>query len=457
MAHPSVDLVEEDAADLQFPKGNFLAKTTFYPPLAAPEMPDNNCLCSYCCCDLCEPYIECLECREMFCPSCFASGRETQFHKNFHSYEVRRDDFPIFRGSSWTGLEEKTLLDLIRKYGIGNWDDIAGFMENRSSSECREHYFEFYTRGYVGRMSGIDVEPHIREFTPYLGKIECSRLQRFAGKSLNAKSLAGYRAARSDFDYPFDQTAENIISQVDIEPWTKQEDTIAAQELNCCIVRVFNHRLSERHRRYRIIREHGLLDHQSSASRLRSIEEILSVSQKSTAKVANSQRFGTFMKFLNAENFDQLVASLKHSQDLRSYLYRLMELRRLGITSIYGGRLYYKLLESRETRRKTDRGKREILDGPMNTSNQGRKMNPIELVGLPGYEKLTQEERHLCSTLRLEPNAFFVHKDTLTNASSKNGHLLLADARKLLKIDVNKTRKLYDFLLTQGFINKPQS
>lgn len=37
----------------------------------------------------------------------------------------------------------------------------------------------------------------------------------------------------------------------------------------------------------------------------------------------------------------------------------------------------------------------------------------------------------------------------------KIGYLRLADARRLIKIDVNKTRVLYDFLLEHGFVNKP--
>lgn len=41
--------------------------------------------------------------------------------------------------------------------------------------------------------------------------------------------------------------------------------------------------------------------------------------------------------------------------------------------------------------------------------------------------------------------------------NAKIGYLRLADARKLIKIDVNKTRQLYDFLLKGGFINKPFS
>lgn len=213
----------------------------------------------------------------------------------------------------------------------------------------------------------------------------------------------------------------------------------------------------ERHRRYRVIREHGLLNHQSSATRLRSIEEILSVGNPSIPKANNSLRFGAFMQLLSAEEFDLLVIRLKHSQELRCYLQKLHELRRLGVTSIHGGKLYHKLLAARNLRIKQETRERESLEGLENVFSQSKKSNPIDIVGLSGYDKLSDDEKHICSTLRLEPNAFFAHRDTLVGANAKNGHLPLGEARKLLKIDVNKTRKLYDFLITRGLINKPEN
>lgn len=77
------------------------------------------------------------------------------------------------------------------------------------------------------------------------------------------------------------------------------------------------------------------------------------------------------------------------------------------------------------------------------------------LIGLPGYEILTEDERQLCSTARLTPDAYLVYKKSLIAENLKIGYLRLADARRLIKIDVNKTRVLYDFLLEHGFVNKP--
>lgn len=75
--------------------------------------------------------------------------------------------------------------------------------------------------------------------------------------------------------------------------------------------------------------------------------------------------------------------------------------------------------------------------------------------GLPNYEKLSKDEQELCSSIRVIPNAFLSYKKLLIMENTKIGYLRLADARKLIKIDVNKTRLLYDFLFDHGFLNKP--
>lgn len=76
---------------------------------------------------------------------------------------------------------------------------------------------------------------------------------------------------------------------------------------------------------------------------------------------------------------------------------------------------------------------------------------------MPSYEKLTEDEKQLCSRVRLIPTAYLGYKTMLMGENSKTGYLRLADARRLIKIDVNKTRQLYDFLLKSGYVNKPFS
>lgn len=59
----------------------------------------------------------------------------------------------------------------------------------------------------------------------------------------------------------------------------------------------------------------------------------------------------------------------------------------------------------------------------------------------------------LCSHCRFQPEAYLQFKRQLLAEYHKAGKLSLAESRKLLKIDVNKTRKVFDLLVARGLIH----
>lgn len=91
---------------------------------------------------------------------------------------------------------------------------------------------------------------------------------------------------------------------------------------------------------------------------------------------------------------------------------------------------------------------------PMASNSGRRSAPPLNLTGLPGTEKLNEKEKELCQMVRLVPGAYLEYKSALLNECNKQGGLRLAQARALIKIDVNKTRKIYDFLIREGYITK---
>ena len=58
---------------------------------------------------------------------------------------------------------------------------------------------------------------------------------------------------------------------------------------------------------------------------------------------------------------------------------------------------------------------------------------------------------------RVYPELYLDVKESLVAESEKCGGLRLAEARRVVKIDVNKTRKLYDFFLAQQLVRKPST
>lgn len=154
------------------------------------------------------------------------------------------------------------------------------------------------------------------------------------------------------------------------------------------------------------------------------------------------------------------------TEDFPSFFFllnRLCEYRKRGITTLEGAKLYSALKRRREECLKELkvfhnnpllRPKIKSFPALLPTKRKG-SFTPLDVIGMPGYEQLQPKERELCKNVRLVPLSYIELKETLISENNKLGHLKLLTARKLLKIDVNKTRKLYDFLVEEGFIQKP--
>lgn len=140
----------------------------------------------------------------------------------------------------------------------------------------------------------------------------------------------------------------------------------------------------------------------------------------------------------------------------------------MGITTKRGINLYLKLKKDREASLKELQAFKARPEYSINLRNISAKsgisvpnkkrsgFTPIDIIGMPGYEKLQPNEMELCKNVRLVPMTYLELKDILIAENKKMGHLKLQTARRLLKIDVNKTRRLYDFLVQEGYLVKPQ-
>lgn len=78
---------------------------------------------------------------------------------------------------------------------------------------------------------------------------------------------------------------------------------------------------------------------------------------------------------------------------------------------------------------------------------------PLNLANSPLLHLLTPEEQTLCSQLRILPKPYLVVKETLVREyARRGGKLRRREARELVKIDVNKTARVWDFLVQAGIL-----
>ncbi|XP_017067270.2 transcriptional adapter 2A isoform X2 [Drosophila eugracilis] len=519
-----VDMVDEDAADLQFPKvkplgdpvqrfayarqdENTRRSVVSYKPYALHRQleqleelarDDNSSVpvsltdfsrCATCRCSLTEPYIKCSECLDiLLCLQCFSKGREAFSHRNNHAYIIVRDNIQVFAEEPhWTARDERILLRTLRTQGYGNWEAISQALDQRHTpSEVRRHYHDCYFGGIFERLLNLKHARHsyLPERMPYVFKMRSLDPPRHDDiASMQFKMSAGYRCARGDFDTPYDTSAESLLSIMvdhrgrddDHETTESESERGLIEELQQGLVRAYNNRLKERQRRYKIMQQHGLIMPNRTISWISKYVHAFNSD-------AMCMRFLGLMQICpDPIQFDMLLESLRYYRELHTRLNKLYNLRQQGVRTNSAAKLYIRLHKERQKAQR-DYSRQKQMDNidwqqlvqhyesnrngeqlPLGintkfyTMNTRRKASPIEIGDLPGYSKLDEGERKLCSVARLVPQSYLEYKNQLVSEHTKLGYLRLADARRLIKIDVNKTRQIYDFLLEHGHISRPPS
>jgi transcriptional adapter 2-alpha len=414
-----------------------------------------------------EPYILCAVCEcVMLCTSCFANGQEKANHKNDHDYMIVKNNFTLIKGSEWTAKEEKTLLNLLQECGFGNWIDISHRLPGKSPVDCKRHYLQHYidNQSLLGlpKIEDNAVSLFGAESIPYTFKLEnIEEPPRFVAGTLNFKLMAGYNAARSDFEINFDNHAELLVANLNYKEFSPKDSYYElGQELQLALFGIYNSRLKERDRRRKIIREHGLI---SSRKTVSSFQRYAGTISKTLI-----ERLRIFTQLVDGIQFDSILECLHRIGELKNYLRQFFHYRINGIQYFHSVPIFEELSKLRQHYEKERKqyinqiqyNWHNVIQNPnenilISSNISRRKIAPPLYLhpGMIGYEKLSGAEKELCSVARVLPEVYIDIKHLLISENKKCGSVKLAQARQLLKIDVNKTKKIHEFLIKEGYIN----
>ena len=272
--------------------------------------------------------------------------------------------------------------------------------------------------------------------------------------------MGGYCAARGDFQQEMFQHAELDVAS--INELTDEEDDGLTEALTQTVVEIYNNKLKERFRRKRIVREHGLIN----------IHRHLAVVLNRYGTTLTNEgcvRLSVFAQILKFDEFSKLFESLHRQIELKQKIRELQKCRHLGLRTFHAEKLHKKLQKQREKRMKhlkqftlnlntslsMQLPSANIMASNTNLTSQRKSAPPLDIVGQQGYDKLTEGERKLCSISRIIPISYLEFKQILINECMNKKGIRLAQARTLIKIDVNKTRKIFDYLLEEKMIYLP--
>lgn len=413
-----------------------------------------------------EPYIRCAVCGPQkldICLQCFSKGWEDSKHQNNHDYEIITNNFSLFE-PDWTAKEEKAVLEGVSDYGLGNWYDVSNQVQGKSRQECEQHYIRVYVDNPKPPLPALPSQAIPPKLTSLPYRM-CEDPPRPARDSQKASSeMAGYMPARSDFNLEFDNYAELDIKDI----YFHNETDELLEELKLTTVDIYHSRQTQRYRRKLIVRNLGLVN----MLRHQMIDRTHSQVVRDMVEKLNR-----LCRLHTPVAHDKFIEGLIYEQDLKNEMKKLQEYRRNGIKTFIGADVYNRLKARREQMkdRKNHLGEVLCIMRDPNACQQwlrrqalletghtdllpvipgtARKITPpLDLTGFAGYDRLTENERELCATLRIIPEAYFEYKQSFITESQKLGFLKLKQARNLIRIDVNKTRKLYDFFVREKLI-----
>lgn len=158
------------------------------------------------------------------------------------------------------------------------------------------------------------------------------------------------------------------------------------------------------------------------------------------------QKLIRYIHLLKPLALDLLLTNLKQEYELLAKIHKLIEYRRNGLTSMAQINIYKKLSAKREEYLKNISSGSSTLKLIENTRPR------MNVSNLPGFLKLDDDERGLCAMIKMLPESYLKFKKLLINECKKSNGINLKTARGLVKIDVNKTRKIYNLLISKNII-----
>lgn len=430
--------------------------------------------------------ITCAECEEYdLCVSCFASGAATGDHKPYHDYKVEQLVFPIF-SEEWGADEEALLVEGAQSCGLGNWSDIAKHIGGRSKEEVKKHYFDYYLNS-----PNYPIPDMSKDFSYINPEAFALKRKKRLEERLNAPlpppipkppasvplchEIYGYMPGRLEFEQEYENEAEVSVKDMIFDPDDKEEDI----NLKLTVLEIYDARLSARAERKRLMLRYNLLDYKKNMENEKRKRRL-----KDEKDLYN--RLKAFSRIMTPDDFSEFSEDIVTEFSLRNRIARLQSWRNAGLTTIEAGLKYEKdkVVRTNQLQRAANSsGTRHNRTGSYSSApppvsdkyfndliaqNHSPTFNnslsskitkksslvPLDISYASDHELLSPEEQALCSSLRIRPKPYLAIKETLFRELIRSGgQLKKRTARELLKIDVNKTTRIYDFFLQQKWIN----
>lgn len=431
-------------------------------------------------CDVCSSdctrriRISCAECQDYdLCVPCFASGKASGKHEPWHDYRVvEQHQYPIF-DEDWGADEELLLIEGCQTLGLGNWQDVADFIEGRSKEEVGEHYEKYYLNSEYYPIPDLNKTFPDVTISDFLAR----RRQRFERrknlplpppkKLLTSQPLCSYiqkyMPGRLEFEEEAEDEAEKVVQDMVFDADEAQEDV----ELKLLILQIYNERLSLRAERKRLMIKDNLIDYKTNNA-------IDKKRTKDEKELYN--RIKAYARVMSSEDFKEFSGNILGEFKIRNRIHQLQNWRRNGITQIEDGEAFERerssrmaktansapnTVSSKERHTLNSVRSNSRLPTPVDSKLKKKSASSFDLLDIseaPDFNLLSEGEKSLCQELRIYPKPYICIKELLFKELLDNGGILNREnIASLVKLDPVKTSRLYDYFVEQKWCQGPTS
>tara|TARA_R110002050_G_scaffold238167_1_gene374241 strand:- start:1807 stop:2949 length:1143 start_codon:yes stop_codon:yes gene_type:complete len=364
------------------------------------------------------------------------------------------------------------LLEGIESCGLGNWVDIAEYVDTKDADQCEQHYFSTYIESETSPLPDMAttitapfknknyVKVHtikilscnyhcwqipifLKSFVSWTVKVDKYKKHPSQGTSQPTTNESGFMGKRREFEVEYDNDAEASLADM---TWSAETDDAAVKETKIRLLQIYNQRLAERYRMRRVVAEFGLYN-------LRKLQQDEKKRSKEERTLYNE--YAVFMQCWSRVDHMKLLhglyleAKIREKMDkLRARRGYLLSLESQGIVEepVVHSEPAEKTKNSekrKKKRKKDDDGDVKMSDGPgwlkqehsndkapssmsssMSSSSASQKNFrpvPLDIACTPDVELLSKAERKLCQSLRLYPDQYLIIKDALMRETIKTG------------------------------------
>lgn len=420
--------------------------------------------------------VVCVECVPSIdlCLECFSSRAEIGQHKSYHGYKLldNGDFSPL--GNDWTAKELVQLLDGLEQFGHGNWNDVSRYVETKGPTECRDAVNNLFVTGPIGSMTYKESErgnamdhtsPPVTTTTP---------TNPASNLSLHELIVLGFMPARDDFEVEFENDGEILVSGIQACSGgnrVESEDEELETGLKLAQVDMYKNKLKERERRKQVAKDFGLVETFFKENPFNPSTGKIGAPKpkKKDPKSEVFERLKVVSSFQGVEEYRKMVASVAKEKDVKSRIKELLRYRKNGISTLCEAESY-ESQRLKRNKRKAER-KKALESGANNSGTDANNSNNCEpspvkeeakkvdldklssIVGLPGYELLSVNEKRLCTSLRLHPNLYLSYKTCLLRDHLQKKKGQTPKPVHPTGLDKLHRRKIFNFLLHSGWIS----